>query len=111
MGSSLRVAVYLILLAGSAVLGCSGGAEDAEAAPDVTVETFVIVPESFSLTGLGGQPSLQVAGEATTYTLRTSGTLRFTRQGSAAQETRSLESGDIVIERPFIGQVTWIRDR
>ena len=100
---------------GLTLIGCKSNPGEAEAQTSVTtqrgqqIETFVIDPESFAL--LTNQPpTVEISDQATTYTLQSDGDVTFTLSG-ATTKTIPLDSGDMVIERPFASTVTVIRDR
>ncbi|HEY7708804.1 MAG TPA: hypothetical protein VIG57_02105 [Candidatus Entotheonella sp.] len=113
-----RTAAALLAIAvfcGLTLMGCKSNPGEAEAQTSVTtqrgqqIETFVIDPESFAL--LTNQPpTVEISDQATTYTLQSDGNVTFTLLG-ATTKTIALDPEDMVIERPFAGTVTVIRDR
>jgi hypothetical protein len=113
-----RAAVALLAIAvfcGLTLIGCKSNPGEAEAQTPGTaqrgqqIETFGIDPESFAL--LTNQPpTVEVSDQATIYTLQSNGNVTFTLSG-AATKTIDLDPEDMVIERPFAGTVTVIRDR
>jgi hypothetical protein len=113
-----RTAAALLAIAvfcGLTLMGCKSNPGEAEAQTSVTtqraqqIETFVIAPETFAL--LTNQPpTVEVSDQATTYTLQSDGNVTFTLLG-ATTKTIDLDPEDMVIERPFAGTVTVIRDR
>lgn len=114
-----RAAAALLVIAafcGLTLIGCKSNPGEAEAQISVTtqrgqqIETFVIDPESFALLTNDQPPTVEVSDQATTYTLQSDGNVTFTLSGAAAK-TIDLDPRDMVIERPFAGTVTVIRDR
>jgi hypothetical protein len=113
-----RAAAALLVIAvfcGLTLIGCKSNPGEAEAQTSVTtqrgqqIETFVIAPESFAL--LTNQPpTVEISDQATTYTLQSDGNVTFTLS-DATTRTIALDPEDMVIERPFAGTVTVIRDR
>ena len=106
----LAIAVFC----GLTLSGCKSAPGEAEAQTPGTqrgqrIETFVIDPESFSLL-TNRPPTVEVSDHATIYTLQSDGDVTFQRS-SASTKTIDLDPDDIVIERPFAGTVTVIRDR
>ena len=73
------------------------------------IETFVIDPASFSLV-TNAVPEIDATDGATTYVLTASGSMTFNLL-SGAQRTITLDVDDRIIERPFAGTVTVVRDR
>jgi hypothetical protein len=73
------------------------------------IETFVIDPASFSLV-TNAVPEIAATDSATTYVLTSRGSVTF-KPLSGAQRAIDLEVDDRVIERPFAGTVTVVRDR
>jgi hypothetical protein len=103
----------IAVLCGLTLMGCKSNPGEAEAQTSATtgqqIETFVIDPESFAL--LTNQPpTVEISDQATTYTLQSDGNVTFTLSG-ATTRTIALDPEDMVIERPFAGTVTVIRDR
>lgn len=99
----------LCLLSVIVLASCNFGGNDAEAADEDKIsETFLIEPESFRIATNQTQ-DVQVFDGTTRYTINSSGTLSFRLQGGGT-ESLDLESGDVVIERPSVGAVTFIHD-
>ena len=88
---------------------CNFSGNDAEAADEDNIsETFLIDPGSFQIATDQGQ-DIEIFDGATKYTMRSDGTLSFTLEDGEAVN-RNLDSGDVVIERPSVGAVTFIHD-
>jgi len=113
-----RAAAALLAIAvfcGLTLMGCKFNPGEAEAqTPGTTqrgqqIATFVIDPESFVLLTTR-PPTVEISDQATTYTLQSDGDVTFTLSG-ATTKTIALDPEDVVIERPFAGTVTVIRNR
>ena len=105
-GKTVCLACASLLLLGLAPVGCDGG-DNAEAAADWTSQTFLIFPESFFLR-TSSKPTITISDGATEYTLNSSGTVNFTETDGSAR-SMSLDSDEIIIERPGSGAVTVIQ--
>ena len=88
---------------------CNFGGNDAEAADEDNIsETFLIDPGSFHIATDQGQ-DIEIFDGATRYVMRSNGTLSFTLEDGDTVAL-DLNSGDVVIERPSVGAVTFIHD-
>ena len=98
--------VVAVSFALAGVWGCQNTA-DAQLTTGPRVETFSINPDSFVL-DTETAPTITVDGDTTRYRIQSSGSLQFTPVGGGS-ETRQLEAGDEVIERPVAGIVTFFQ--
>jgi len=103
-----RVVGLLLIPAAAALSGC-GGSHDAEAAQKRRIETFSVNDGTLVLLA-DTSPTVEVKDGTTVYTAQSSGSMSFQARTGAVQ-TYSLDSGDVVIERPGVGFLTFIRSQ
>jgi hypothetical protein len=74
------------------------------------MRTYDIVPNTFLLQS-DTDPTIEVTGDATKYTLVDSGRVLFTANDTTGDRNINLDSGDVIIERPMANSITVITQR
>lgn len=106
--ATVRVVALLVAALGLGLGLWSCNDSQAQGSGTRIAETFSANADSFRLLA-DEVPTLAVTDGATTYTLRSSGSVSFVQAGDAVTTTLGLETGDVVIERPAAGLITVVR--
>ena len=106
-----KIACVVVLLLGLYLGGC-GNADvgEAQAQDERGIRTYLTFPNTFELRSFS-DPTIEVSGEATKYTLVDDGRVLFTSTDAIGDRNFTLDPEDMVIERPMANSVTVVTQR
>ena len=106
-----KITCIVVLLLGLYLGGCgSVDRGEAEAQAERGMRTYEIQPNTFELRS-DSEPTIEVNGEVTKYTLVDDGRVLFTASDITGDRNFALDPDDIVIERPIANSVTVVTQR
>lgn len=107
-----KITCIVVLLLGLYLGGC-GNVDppgEAQAQAERGMRTYEIEPNTFELRS-DSEPTIEVSGEATKYTLVDDGRVLFTSIDATGDRNFVLDPDDMVIERPIANSVTVVTQR
>lgn len=104
-----KITCIVVVLLGLYLGGCGYGGE-AKAQAERGMRTYEIDPNTFELRS-DSEPTIEMIGEATKYTLVDDGRVLFTATDTTADRSFRLDPDDMVIERPIANSVTVVTER
>lgn len=106
-----KITCIVVILLGLYLGGCGNvDRGEAQAQSARGMRTYAIVPNTFELRS-DTEPTIEVSGEATKYTLVDGGRVLFTSTDATGDRDFELDPDDSVIERPTSNSVTVVTQR
>jgi hypothetical protein len=99
----------VVVLLGLHLGGC-GNVDRLEAQVERGMRTYEMDPNTFELRS-DTEPTIEIIGEATKYTLVDDGRVLFTATDTTGDKSFRLDPDDMVIERPIANSVTVVTER
>ena len=106
-----KITFIVVLVLGLSLGGCGNvDLGEAQIVFERGMRTYEIDPNTFELRS-DSEPTIEMIGEATKYTLVDDGRVLFTATDTTADRSFRLDPDDMVIERPIANSVTVVTER